>query len=346
MEHQRHRLAQPAPIPTVTSLHPPVQPALARPAPAIDGRVPRGDVAYEPKWDGLRCLAFRHDTGVVLQAGRSQLVTQAFPEVAAAVAASLPPGTVADGELISWTDGRLDVSVLYSRLGASTPGASVAASRHPVSLVLFDVLLWHHDDVRALPYAERRAAVEEAASGSSDTLSATAVTTDPLEADQWYDQWPAFGIEGVMVKPLIGQYLSGQRIWSSVRRRTVTTAVVGGVLGNPARPVALVAGRPTADGSLSIVGTTRPLPEDARRELGSRLRRASGNHPWPAAPLPPAWMGRTSSAEQVSYIRVVPDVAVEVVVDAAWPQTRWGHPGELRRVLPDPPKLVRDVVSA
>jgi len=334
------------PGPTVTSLHPPVQPALARPAPATGGRVPRGEVAYEPKWDGLRCLAFRSDTGVVLQAGRSQLVTQAFPEVATAVATSLPPGTVVDGELVSWSGGRLDVAILYSRLGASTPGASLAASRRPVSLVVFDVLLWQHRDLRALPYLERRSVVEDCLSTSNGSLSATAVTTDPTEADRWYSELPTFGIEGVMVKPLSGQYLAGQRIWSSVRRRTVTTAVVGGVLGNPDRPVAVVAGRPAPDGSLSIVGTTRPLPEDARRELGARLRRASANHPWPAAPLPPAWIGRTSSAEQVSYIRVVPEVAVEVTVDAAWPETRWGHPGELRRVLAEPATSVVGMASS
>lgn len=320
----------------LTSLHPPVQPVLARPGALHRDRLAGGEVAYEPKWDGLRCLAFRHESGVVLQAGRSQVVTRAFPEVASAVCTWLPPGTVVDGELVAWSGNRLDVAVLYGRLGASTTRAAAAASERAVSFVMFDLLLCEHRDLRPLPYVERRTALEELTRAAAPPLSATAVTTDPAEAARWYDELPAMGFEGVVVKPLNSQYLSGQRIWRCARRQVVTTVVVGGVLGNPSHPVALVVGRFEPDGSLGLVGATRPLPDAVRRQLGPRLRRATSDHPWPPTPLPPAWIGRTSPAEHVCYIRVVPEVAVEVVVDEAWPGTRWGHPAELSRVLDGP----------
>lgn len=320
----------------MTSLHPPVQPVLVRPGTLHRDRLAGGEVAYEPKWDGLRCLAFRHETGVVLQAGRSQVVTHAFPEVASAVATWLPPGTVVDGELVAWSGERLDAAVLYGRLGASTTRAAAAASERAVSFVLFDLLLLEHRDLRPLPYLERRTTLEQVAAGVGPPLSATAVTMDPGEAERWCDELPTMGFEGVVMKPLNSQYLSGQRIWRCVRRQVLATVVVGGVLGNPRDPVAVIAGRFMPDGSLALVGATRPLPDPARRQLGPRLHRAGSDHPWPPTPLPPAWIGRTSPAEHVSYIRVVPEVAVEVVVDKAWPAARWGHLAELRRVLDAP----------
>ena len=41
---------------------PPVKPMLAR---AVDG-IPDGDLAFEPKWDGFRCIVFRDGEEVVL----------------------------------------------------------------------------------------------------------------------------------------------------------------------------------------------------------------------------------------------------------------------------------------
>ncbi|MDA8268364.1 MAG: ATP-dependent DNA ligase [Actinomycetota bacterium] len=317
----------------LSPLQPPVEPALVATLPA-GRRVFFGDVAYEPKWDGLRCLAFRGDPGVVVQSGRSRVVTPAFPEVAAAIAVMFPPGTVADGELVAFSGDRLDPTVPAARLGAAGRRAEATAGRHPVHLVLFDLLAWEGHDLRSQPYVERRAALERALGAAPAALSVTAVTTDPAEAKRWYYELPEQGIEGVVVKPLLGHYLSGQRIWSAYGRRHSTTVTVGGVLGNPEWPVSLVVGHRRPDGELTLVGTTKPLTDRARGALAGRLHRAGADHPWPAAPIPPAWAGRSSPADRISYIRVVPDVDVEVSVDAAWPADRWGHAASLRRVLP------------
>lgn len=319
--------------PVVTPVRPPVEPALVVSRPA--GRhLPDADVAYEPKWDGLRCLVFRGSSGVLVQTGRSRVVTHAFPDVAAAVAAALPPGTVADGELVAFSGDRLDPTVPAGRLGAAGRRAERAASMHPVHLVLFDLLAWQGSDLRSTPYLNRRAALERAVAGAPPSISATAVTTERAEARRWYDELHENGIEGVVVKPLLGHYLSGQPIWAAYGRRLTATVVVGGVLGNPRWPVALVVGRWGSQAELELLGATRALPDGARNALAGRLQPARADHPWPPAPIPAAWAGRSGRADRISYIRVVPDVAVEVSVDAAWPSTRWGHAATLRRVLP------------
>jgi hypothetical protein len=46
---------------------------------------PRLDVrAYEPKWDGFRCLIFRDEENVFLQSRTGKSLTSAFPEIVAA----------------------------------------------------------------------------------------------------------------------------------------------------------------------------------------------------------------------------------------------------------------------
>ena len=320
----------------LTALQPPVEPALVVSLQA--GRhVPDGEAAYEPKWDGLRCLVFRSLSGVAVQTGRGRMVTRAFPDVAASVAAAFPPGTVADGEIVAFSGDRLDPTVPVARLGAAGRRAERTAGHHPVHLVLFDLLAWQGRDLRSYPYLERRALLEHAVASAPPSVSATAVTTDPGEARRWYDELPEQGIEGVVVKPLLGHYLSGQRIWAAYGRRLTTRVVVGGVLGNPEWPVSLVVGTWAPNGDLALHGATRALPDRARAALAGRLRRATAGHPWPPAPIPSAWAGRPSPAERISYIRVVPDVVVDVSVDAAWPADRWGHAATLRRVLPGPP---------
>jgi ATP-dependent DNA ligase len=52
----------------------------------------------------------------VLQSGQQRPLTTYFPDIAAAIAAQIPSGTVFDGELVVYRDGRCD-----SRAGRVSP---------------------------------------------------------------------------------------------------------------------------------------------------------------------------------------------------------------------------------
>ena len=59
-------------------LKPPVPPQLAR----SRARLPEGDAwAYEPKWDGFRCVAFVDDGEAYLQSRNGKALTRYFPEL-------------------------------------------------------------------------------------------------------------------------------------------------------------------------------------------------------------------------------------------------------------------------
>ncbi|NEA40073.1 ATP-dependent DNA ligase, partial [Streptomyces sp. SID11385] len=100
----------------------PLRAALAE---SVD-RLPSGaGWVYEPKFDGHRLLVVRGE-GVVLQARSGRRVTGAFPDLVAA-AEPLPEGTVLDGEVVVWTDGRTDFAAVQRRAAATAARAPALA---------------------------------------------------------------------------------------------------------------------------------------------------------------------------------------------------------------------------
>ena len=95
----------------VLPVNPPLEPMLSRSAPSI----PTG-MAYEPKWDGFRCLVFRDADQVQLISRNGRDLTVYFPEVVAAVLANTPHRCVLDGELILVKGDRLDFVRLSERI--------------------------------------------------------------------------------------------------------------------------------------------------------------------------------------------------------------------------------------
>jgi ATP-dependent DNA ligase len=124
-------------------------------------RMCRGGCAYEPKFDGWRCLAFVRPDGVYLQSRQAKDLTPYFPDVAAAVRETLPPGTVVDGELVVF-DTEAGSTVFPALLGRITAGHRLdrEAAARPANLVLFDVLADAGDDLTDLPLRQRRARLE------------------------------------------------------------------------------------------------------------------------------------------------------------------------------------------
>lgn len=78
--------------------------------------------AYEPKWDGFRGVVCVAADGCRIWTRQGIDVTRCFPEIAEAALRQLPSGSVLDGELVVWGEGRLDFGALQRRVVA--PGRS------------------------------------------------------------------------------------------------------------------------------------------------------------------------------------------------------------------------------
>jgi bifunctional non-homologous end joining protein LigD len=139
-ETGRRRRAASAPRP---ASHIPLSPMLA----TVASDVPNGEEwTFEPKYDGIRILAFVSDGSVSLLSRNGNAKTAQFPEIAAALAdvsrARRKPFVV-DGELVAM-DGDLPARFqqLQNRMHV-TDRVAIAARRGdtPVAYVMFDVLL-------------------------------------------------------------------------------------------------------------------------------------------------------------------------------------------------------------
>jgi DNA ligase-1 len=178
------------------------------------GLGPPDDWAAEWKWDGIRGQ-------VILRAGRhflwsrgEELMTDRFPELARLVD-FLPHGTVIDGEVLAWDGDRpLPFSALQKRIGRKTVPKRLLTEA-PVILKAYDLLEEGGEDIRALPFAERRARL--------DRLAATLPEDAPLLPSPLiaFSDWSGLaavqatarerGAEGLMLKRRAAPYAVGRK---------------------------------------------------------------------------------------------------------------------------------------
>ena len=130
---------------------------------ALEGSVEalgdRSQWQAEWKWDGIRAQVLRRSGQTFIWSRGEDLVTDRFPEVAAA-ASQLPDGTVLDGELLAWKDGHvLPFGELQRRIGRKQLGRKLL-QEVPVSLLAFDLLEEDQVDIRGVPLRERRTRLE------------------------------------------------------------------------------------------------------------------------------------------------------------------------------------------
>jgi len=292
-----------------------------------------GGWSFEPKFDGFRCLAFASGGRVKLQSKQCRSLQRYFPEVVEAITA-LDTELVLDGELVVWQRGRLDFGALQQRLHPAASRARALSLSMPAAYVVFDVLCHEGVDLRRRPYRERRQALERLLERRlPNGLVLMPMSTDPAVAQAWLVDHTDAGVEGVVAKRLDQTYRAGGRSWQKVKARRTAEAVVGGILGPPEHPEALVVGRHDDNRRLRIAGRTSPLAPTARAQLAALLTLEDGPHPWPKV-IPSSRFGQRPS-EPVEYTRVVPNVIVELDVDTSFADYRWRHPTRFVRMRAD-----------
>ena len=166
----------------------------------------------EWKWDGIRAQLVRRDGQTWLWSRGEDLITERFPELAEA-AKRLPDGTVLDGEIVVWIDGRVQpFALLQQRIGRKTLNAKLLREA-PAILMAYDLLEWEGEDWRGRPQAERRAALARVVAAHVHP----ALELSPLvEADDWAhfarlrETSRALGVEGFMLKAADAAYGAGR----------------------------------------------------------------------------------------------------------------------------------------
>ena len=179
------------------------------------------DFIAEWKWDGIRVQAVSgRDADGQLQArlySRSgEDITKSFPDL---VPSLHLPGAI-DGELLVLRDGRVQTfNVLQQRLNRKVVSPKLT-KEYPIHLRAYDLLGEGEDDLRTLPFAERRKRLEAFIAKLGDSRvdlspviafdswdALAAARADPASAGAGED---AEAVEGVMLKRRDALYLPGR----------------------------------------------------------------------------------------------------------------------------------------
>jgi DNA ligase-1 len=168
----------------------------------------------EWKWDGIRAQLIKRDGQVWIWSRGGELVTERFPELAAA-GAVLPDGVVLDGEIMPWKDGRpLPFAQLQRRNGRLRLGPKLLADV-PVVLIAYDLLEQGGEDLRPRPMAERRERLERLL--HEVPLEERLIPSPIVSVASWDDARVTQGrsremlAEGLMLKRRDSEYGVGRR---------------------------------------------------------------------------------------------------------------------------------------
>jgi ATP-dependent DNA ligase len=129
-----------------------LEPMLAR----LARELPADGYLYEPKWDGFRCLVFRSDGEIDLRSRNRRPLARYVPELVEALAVRPERRFVLDGEIVVASKGRFDFAALLARLHLAASRVERLRRETPAFLVAFDLLALGGDDLRDLPFGERR----------------------------------------------------------------------------------------------------------------------------------------------------------------------------------------------
>jgi ATP-dependent DNA ligase len=266
---------------------PPVSPMLAKLArelPSSGGKL--GELLYEPKWDGFRAIVFRDGDDLEIGSRNEKPLTRYFPDLIEPLKANLPPRCVVDGEVVIATEHGLDFDRLSLRIHPAESRVAMLAEETPAGFVAFDLLAEGDDDLRTLPFRERRARLERALERAEPPVFLTPATTERHTAAEWFERFEGAGLDGVIAKPLDGEYEEGKRTMLKVKHLRTADCVVGGFRFHKdgAGVGSLLLGLYDDAGVLHHVGVASSFSASARSELLADVEphgeRALDDHPW------------------------------------------------------------------
>lgn len=172
-ESQQERLSQPYPF------------CLAHGLENTSGPAALGDIQHyvaEWKWDGIRGQVIRRQAQTFIWSRGEELMENRWPEIETA-AAGLPDGTVLDGEILATTaDGQvMPFAELQRRINRKTLTKRLLAEV-PVTFQAFDLLERDGQDIRTLPFQQRRADLESVIATIADP---SLCVTQVIQAQSW-----------------------------------------------------------------------------------------------------------------------------------------------------------------
>lgn len=196
--------------------------------------IPGKGWTYEPKYDGIRVLAFATTDSVTLVTRNGNDKATQFPEIVAALkklVSRVRRPLVLDGEIVAINDGApARFQELQNRMHVKeTAAIERYRDSAPTAFIVFDMLMDGTDVIVGEPWKDRRALLEKRIGRHvSDRIQITPSTID--KGDKVLAEARKLGWEGIIAKKIGSVYQPGvrSRDWLKLKIEFRQEFVVGG----------------------------------------------------------------------------------------------------------------------
>lgn len=177
---------------------------------------------FEPKFDGIRAIAYVSGGEVKILSRRGLDLTGRYPELAEHLAKS-KKDCIVDGEIVAFDEhGRTSFQLLQQASGLRSRGALDKSERNiPVRFYVFDILSVDGKSVMEKPLIERKALLKKHLTETPNVRRVDDLGTDGNKA---FLACVENGLEGVIAKKVDSPYLEGKRTLAWLKLKATRTS--------------------------------------------------------------------------------------------------------------------------
>ena len=173
------------------------------------------DWLFEPKLDGVRCLAFKEADEVRLLSRNKLDLSQVYAPVAKAIGRQTHDFVI-DGEVAAVKDGRTSFALLQQ----------ARRMKVPIMYFVFDIIFVDGKDVTRLGVLERKGLLKRSLSWRRPLRFVDHIVGD---GEDYYNAACAEGLEGVIAKRIASRYVHGRsKDWLKFKCSYEQEFVIGG----------------------------------------------------------------------------------------------------------------------
>jgi ATP-dependent DNA ligase len=248
----------------------------------------------------------------------------------------LPEGTVVDGEIVVVVDGVTDFDALQQRIHPAASRINLLSEQTPAELVAFDLLADRGEDLRQMPFSQRRSRLVDLVGTLSDPWHLTPQTDSKEIAQRWFDEFESAGCDGIIAKVPDLVYQHGKRAMVKIKHRRTVDCVVGGFREHKdgGKIGSLLLGLYDERGELHFIGHCSGFPDHDRVEIFERFQELVSTGSFGDEARAPGGVSRWSADKDLSWTPVQPGVVVEVSYDQL-EGDRFRHATRFHRWRPD-----------
>jgi len=288
-----------------------IRPMLAQTAQPFDS----DEHYFEPKWDGMRCIAYIETGKLELQNRNLKDVTKSYPDLKMITEQVNSRSSILDGEIVVLEKGLPSFDLLQNRFGVGDPvQIGMLARKIPTTYIAFDLLHLNGIDLVGRPLSDRREQLARIITDSPHLLLSQYVVG---KGKSYFRNAFKLGFEGAIAKRSDSIYEIGTRSedWLKLKHiKTIDCIIAGYTIGTGFRSSsfgALVLSAYGKDGKLKHLGNVGTGFSDAMllrlmkllKPIRVKFKTVSGEV---KAPAPIVWV-RPQLVAEVGFMQLTRD---------------------------------------